>query len=138
MATDDGAKSYVMGVLTLDIDGAIKKVAELESVSVEQTSDLHTRNVSDQRKPREIIPTHLKFVLNCKRAYINSALNQAFLDGKALKGILYGMKAGTNKPVPLRNVMGFVISKNNLGDFDGTKHVVEDFSGEAADVIPMD
>lgn len=127
-----------MGILTLNHEGVIKKVAELESVNVEQTSDLHTRRVSDQRTPREIIPTQIKFVLNAKRAYLNSSMNRAFLEGKKLEGVLYGKKASTKKPIPLRDVKGFVISKLNLGDFDGTKHVVEDFSGEAAYIEPID
>lgn len=133
------AEAYVMGMLTANIDGAIQKVAELESCTLDITSDLHTRKVSDQRKPAEIVATSLKFAISAKRAYIDSGITRAMLEGKKLSCVLYGKKPSEEKKaIPLRDVRGLVLNKVNMGDFDGTKHVTEDFGGEAADVIILD
>ena len=130
-------ESYVMGLITANINGAMEKVGELEKVTLDITADLHTRTVSYSRDPAEIIPTILKYALSATRAYFEAGLTRAMLDGKPLEVVMYGKK-GTADPEPLRHLTGFQLNKITLGDFDGKKHVTEDFSGEGIGVDLLD
>lgn len=129
--------TYMMGVLTLNHNGTIKKVGEIEKVSVDLTSGTHKRTVSDQRKPAEIVPTELGFQISATRAFYEPSMIWAILKGRKLEGVLYGKKGEDDEPVPLVAISGVVLTKVSLGDFDGKKHVSEDFTAECSFLEPV-
>ncbi len=131
-------QSFIMGVLTMNQNGAITKVGELEKVSLDITGGTHKRTVSDQRQPAEIIPTDLGFQIQATRAYFEPGMTWAILKGRKLEGVLYGKKGEDVDPVPLRALSGVILTKLSLGDFDGQKHVTEDFTAECSTVTPLD
>jgi hypothetical protein len=139
MPQEDQLFIFELGAITIN-----GKQIYLEEITLNVTRDLAEYYTTDSFDAKEIRPGRKKIDFTIRKAKDMSGAGQTFLDlflhTQPFQMTLYAMNMANEEcnPRPVAALQGCRLSKNQLGNFDGSKPVQEDIEGKAQKVIYYD
>lgn len=139
MVQENDLRLFELGQITFN-----GKQIYLEEITVNVTRDLAEYYTTDSFDAKEIRPGRKKIDFTIRKAKDLSKdgayLMDWFLHTQPFQMTLYAMNMGEEEctPRPVCALEGCRLSKNQIGNFDGSKPVQEDIEGKAQKIVYYD
>jgi hypothetical protein len=102
---------------------------KVQEITVNVTREVNEVYTSEKLETDELRHGRKKIDFTIKRALDNGRLSQIFETGCVFPILLYNND--TTPPTPLMVLEGCRLSKDSIGNFDGSKPVTQDIDGKA-------